>query len=278
MTRHRRVSVIAEIGSTHEGSSTAMLEAIGEARKADADVIKFQWVSDAKKLTTRRRALDYEDSYRKIEYSPHILRQLKAECDRVGIEFACTVYLPEDVAIISPYTQFYKISSFENEDRELYDAVLRAEIRPIVISLGMMTMEEARAVQLRAKDAYRVKWLHCVSAYPAALHTLQLGILRGGIYDGLSDHSRNELTGAVAVGAGAEIIETHVRCTDTPSSNADYGVSFTWAEFGRYVANIRLAAMLCGLGVDSSETAGPSRTLGCVEESFKQYKVKGAAR
>jgi N,N'-diacetyllegionaminate synthase len=87
--------------------------------------------------------------------------------------------------------------------------------------------------------------LHCVSAYPAPISEMNLR----AVGRGLSDHSRNLLTGAVAVGAGARIIETHYRLDTCHPTNPDYAVAFTPAEFTQYVKNIRDAEAMMGDGV-----------------------------
>lgn len=66
--------------------------------------------------------------------------------------------------------------------------------------------------------------------------------------DGLSDHSRHALTGALAVAAGATIVEAHLRLDDTPAENPDYAVAFSPSEFTQYVKNIRDAEVMLGTG------------------------------
>ena len=69
--------------------------------------------------------------------------------------------------------------------------------------------------------------LHCISEYPCPIDKIDLTACSPiDSYDntvrGLSDHTAHVLTGAVAVGAGARVIESHVRLWDTPQDNPDY--------------------------------------------------------
>lgn len=117
-----RVCVIAEIGSCHGGRVDAMMEAIHVAKQAGADAIKYQWVSSPERLAARRHAEDYLAAYRTIAFHDGWLRELKVKCDEVGIEFMCTVYLPEDIPVIAPLVKRFKVASFEATDEEFLHA------------------------------------------------------------------------------------------------------------------------------------------------------------
>jgi sialic acid synthase SpsE len=97
------------------------------------------------------------------------------------------------------------------------------------------------------------KHLLCVSAYPAPVEALNLHRLRpchdsSGLccevrYDGFSDHTTPHLTvtGALAVAAGAQIIEAHVKAFTTDPKNPDAPHAMHPGQFAEYVTNIRLA-------------------------------------
>ena len=84
--------------------------------------------------------------------------------------------------------------------------------------------------------------------------------------DGLSDHSRHRWMGALAVAAGAEIIEAHLRLDDTDPENPDFATAFTPAEFADYVRNIRFAEAALG--------DGQKRLQDC-ERPMAEYRVRG---
>lgn len=216
-----------------------------------ADVAKFQWASDGVKMAARRGLPGSGEMYVKyLQYDLAWLKLLKSECDRVGIEFMCTVYLPEDIPVIAPLVKRFKISAHESQWDRFLDAH-QTYNRPIIVSINPGQ---------RPADGKSVSNLHCISEYPAPLEHMQL--VRSGLseYDGscfgLSDHSGNVLTGAVAVARGAKIIESHVRLQDTPEDNPDYGHSLSvtlscscrdWecghdqSPYEQYVSNVRLA-------------------------------------
>ena len=84
---------------------------------------------------------------------------------------------------------------------------------------------------------------------------------------GFSDHSLPSLTqtGALAVAAGAEYIEAHLRHSVTESDNPDRDHAMTKEQFLDYVDQIRGAEI--AIGVARKE---PQRC----EKIMEQYRVK----
>lgn len=237
--------IIAEAACTWlHGGLEAAYRSIRAAKECGADAWKTQWTSDPVQMA-RSRGVEDETKYKRLAWPIERHHFLKAECDQVGIEYLCTVFLPEDVCKIHHHVKRAKIAAFESDDAELFTA-WRGHGKPIIASVNPG----------KAKPrATNVLW--CISDYPAKPESLDLGRLhyQDGLmpYDGLSDHTTSTLTGAVAVGAGARIIEKHVRLSDTPSSDPDYGHSLVLdlhindteqqlkRGFKQYVDNIREA-------------------------------------
>ena len=259
--------IIAEVGSTHEGNFSRMLAMIAEAADQGANTVKFQWVSSANRLADRRQAHGYTSSYRFIQFDPSWLPRLAGACVAHGVKFLCTVYLPEDVVLVNPHVSEFKVSSFEVEDMELIQQLERTG-KPLVVSTGMMTIEEVVRVrhEFSRELMKRTRWLHCVSAYPCPVEALQLRVMETGIYDGVSDHTTSLISGAVAVGKGATVIEKHVRSSYCSANNADFTVSLDFDDFETYVENIRNAEKLIG---DRDST----RMIIEEERELRQYKI-----
>lgn len=245
--------VIAEAGSCHDGKLDQALRLIEVARDIGADACKFQWLSSAERLCERRHAPDYLDAYRLIEFPREWLATLAAACRTADLEFMCTVYLPEDIPVISPLVKRFKVASFEAEDERFLNQIPG----PVIISLGM----NAKALKWPGPTA---TYLHCVSAYPTPVGEIGLAQLRKWPFSGLSDHTRHPWTGGLAVAAGASVIEFHMRLDDTSQKNADYAVARSHKEAWNYVANIRLAEIMLG---DGSKQVMPS------EQPMLRYRV-----
>jgi N-acetylneuraminate synthase len=223
------------------------------AKRAGADAVKFQWTSDTRKMEQRRKVPD--GTYTMLAWPQAWLNVFAAECERVGIEFMCSVFLPKDVATIAPFVKQFKIASLEASDFELFDACEFLH-KPIIVSCGAMEYDELDAmVSSVASCDVPVSLLHCVASYPAPIDQMNLGVFRSRHgspftgFSGLSDHSGDVLTGALAVACGAEIIEVHFRLDETRKDNADFAHSHDPWSLGEYIAAIRKAELMLGDGV-----------------------------
>jgi sialic acid synthase SpsE len=250
----QRTFVIAEAGSNHGGDLPTAQRLINCAHACGADAVKFQWTSNPERMAERRHtdAKNFERLCWPAWWFTHL-----TEWCRDRIEFMCSVYLPEDIATIAPYVKRFKVASFEAGDVAFLEAHIGYD-KDILVSCGMGQEPD---------DCIFWKLLHCTSAYPCP--DAEVGLNRlltsyGGSRWGLSDHSKNPLTGAVAVGAGATIIETHFRLNDTPATCPDFAVSRTPDELYAYIRNIRQAEVLMG---DPVKRIQPS------EEPNLRYRV-----
>lgn len=258
VSTHNHTFIIAEAGSCHGRSLVDALLLIKLAKDAGADACKFQWVSDRFKLAARRNAQDYVDAYGLIEF-PEWWHEILAEaCSDYELEYMCTVYLPEDIALIVPHVSRFKVASFEAGD-EAFIKLHEQYGKEIIVSTGMQTaFYEIGHIKHR-------KRLHCVSAYPCPVDQANLGVLYSGYYDGYSDHTRDVLTGALAVAAGARILEVHIRLNHTDPKNPDYATALGPTEFKDYVALVRKAELMLGDGIKRPQPA---------EQAMMRYRVK----
>ena len=277
------LTIIAEIGSCHENNLDEAKRLLDAAKAAGADVAKAQFWSSGARLAARRNAPELREAYETFQIPRDWLALLRTYADSIGIEFACTSYLPEDVWAVAETCRIMKIASFEANDPDLLTCHREPyrDGRHIVISLGMGgRTEPIKECLLRANvqhGAYTdsVHFLHCVSAYPAPIAQLSLSKLRPGlfidygrpVYHGFSDHSAADvtITGAIAVGAGASILERHVRLDTTNTKNPDFPHSMTPLAFAEYVLLARLAHEAAG----DAYASGPAT---CEEEMLK-YRV-----
>jgi N,N'-diacetyllegionaminate synthase len=289
--------VIAEIGSCHDMDLAKARHLIDVAKIAGADAAKFQYWSSAERMTHRRKAGPYLDIYRQYAMPVGWLSQLHAYCHARGIDFMCSSYLPEDVDVVAPFVQRFKIASFEANDAQHLVAHVKhlcafgvsAAQKQLYISMGMgAELEPVRRFLMQPlatthsePNPETVRFLHCVSAYPAPLDQLNLKRLRWDWdrrqgynpvpFSGFSDHAPSELvwTGAVAVAAGASIIERHLRSGETNPSNPDYGHAMAPDDFMRYVKNIRDVETMLGLGSGGTQTGEVA-----AETPMRAYRVR----
>jgi len=257
--------VIAECGSCHDGDLKKAQRLIDYAKECGADAAKFQFWSSAERLADRRKAADYLDIYRRYQIPMEWLGTLRAHCYHVGIQFMCTTYLPEDIHVVEPYVERFKVASFEADDLPFVDAHAGFG-KPIIRSCGM----GAQPYQGRQQTLD----LLCISSYPAPQDALNLHRLRGNRFVGLSDHTLSWLTGAVAVGAGACILEKHISLASTSADNPDVNHSLTADVdsrdgFRKYVWAVRQAEEMYG---NPYITGDEDRIHEC-EMEMARYKV-----
>lgn len=260
-----KTRILAEPGSTAEGRMDRYARLIDVAAAAGATALKNQWTSSPARMCLRRNAgPEYAASYEKIAYPLEWHEALSRLCHMRGLEYGCAVYLPEDIWMVTPYVDFLKIASFEALDKAMFVTAL-ATGKPLIISTGMTSGE------LDLRGYANVKLLHCVSAYPCPREQAALGVLRNParIYAGYSDHTRDVLTGALAVAAGAEVLEVHFRLDDTDPANLDYPTALAPEELAEYVRLVWQAEEMLGDGIKQPQPA---------EADMARYRVeKGAA-
>lgn len=278
--------VIAEAASSWRFGPDHLANAfrlITAAKACDASAFKVQWTSDPALMAKRRHGA--AEDFEILAYPFEWLEKLKAECDRVQIEFMTTVFIPADIAKIAPLVKRFKVASAESSDEEFVKAHFAYSQR-VIVSHAFGTVPDYRWYgetdpETKATLPLADKFLHCVCSYPTPIEQANLkrvGFHKGVIFHGLSDHTTSVLTGALAVAAGASVIEKHVRLHDTPMENPDFPHSLTadcrctpneiavmreaWnfrrtdellpehkaGCFAEYVANIREAELAMGHG------------------------------
>ena len=222
-----KVFIIAEAACTWlHGGLEAAYRSIAAAAACGASAWKTQFTSDPLEMG-KRRGMDGE-KYRRLAWDPEWHKNLSFDCMKAGLEYMCTTFIPKDIGAVAQYVKRFKVSAFETksgDDLSFVKAHKKFKKEVIASTNGNDCLAETIG------DGHWLKTLRCVSEYPTPPEKLGLSMMLPqedsilGLYvpyDGLSDHTTSVLTGAVAVGAGARIIEKHVRLDDTPEDDPDY--------------------------------------------------------
>ena len=262
---HVPVFAIAEIGLNHGGDVEQALRLVDAAAEAGASAIKLQTlyadqlVAESCPPPAHVRAASLREFFASFELDTAAHREIVA---RARAHRLAVLSTPFALAAV-PMLEAVGIDAFKIASGDLtYDALIRAVARtgkPMVISTGMATLEEAARALRVAREAGAgtgnsgVAILHCVSAYPTpagsenlrAIETLTRSL---GVPVGLSDHSSGGLVSAVAgVALGACLYERHLMLDDGPAA-IDAAVSSTPAEFRAIVAAMEQARIALGDG------------------------------
>jgi N-acetylneuraminate synthase len=215
------------------------------AGTAGAHAVKFQ-VYDTDRLCARRHAEPYRNNYLAYQLPHEWLSTLRHAAHVNNLELVLSVYDRQDLEAAASFADRLKVASFEAGDFDLIRACHESG-KPVIVSSGMTDSQAIQKLRLSCKMlGSDVALLHCVSAYPVAMSDLNLSVIKYYRLDGFSDHSRNILTGALAVSHGARILEVHVRRYETPESNPDFPHSLIPDELEMYIAFAQQAAQAIG--------------------------------
>ena len=279
MARSPRVKIIAELGSCHDRNFATAERMVMEAAEGGADYVKLQYWSSAQRLAERRQSgAGYQAIYEEYQIEERWLEQLARVAEIADIGFMCTAYLPEDIAVVEPYVDHFKVASFEAGDMDFirahYPYCEKNPDRWLIVSTGLQSDEQLRPLlmeRVRPTRTRRInlKLLHCVSAYPCPPAALALRQIRTMHFDGFSDHAAAgwAASGAVAVALGAKILEVHVRPATMDEQNPDAPHALLPGQFRRYVEHVRMAEDAIGEETWRSPT-NPA------EDAMRPYKVK----
>jgi N,N'-diacetyllegionaminate synthase len=260
--RNGPVLVVAEIGVNHDGKLERAIQLVHAAQQAGADAVKLQ-IFSAERLMHRssvfaryQKTLLHDptptDMLRRFELSETDVRVIVDEIRQVGLIPLATPFSLEDVDEIEALDlPAIKIASPDIVNWPLLRRAAATGL-PLLVSTGAANINE-----VSSSVAWLRGWgspfalLHCISSYPTPPDDANLCWIdelarRFNIPTGFSDHTTQILCGALAVTAGAAIIEKHLTY-DRNAQGPDHAASFDPKEFTQYVQFLRLAERMRGL-------------------------------
>jgi N,N'-diacetyllegionaminate synthase len=266
------IYVIAEAGVNHNGDPFVARQLIDAARSAGADAVKFQLFSAERLVSADAPACDYQKQHdrrvtgqremlRRLELGRDIFLDLKRHADDVGIHFIATPFGLEELRfLVELDAAAVKIASPDLVNKPLLEAAASTRL-PLIVSTGASTLPEVdRAVDLirdcRTNEEFIL--LHCVSAYPtppadARLRCINTLARRFNVPAGFSDHTQETAFGALAIAAGAVVLEKHLTLNRS-AEGPDHFFSLEPEPFAAYVAAAHDAQKALG---DGQLTCGP---------------------
>jgi N-acetylneuraminate synthase/N,N'-diacetyllegionaminate synthase len=255
--------VIAEIGVNHNGSMRLASELVELAAACGADAVKLQIFTAENLMHASSQFAGYQQSrvsdadpaamLRRYELRPDEIRELVGLIRKRGLVPIATPFSPADVAVIADLAlPAVKIASPDLVNRPLLAGAARLGV-PMILSTGAAEMDEVATTAGWLSEWQRsFALLHCISSYPtpaADNHLCWIGELAAGfnVPIGFSDHSTDEVAGAIAVTCGASIVEKHLTY-DRDAVGPDHAASADPQQFSNYVKLIRRAELLRGSG------------------------------
>jgi len=258
-TSPARVLVVAEIGVNHDGRVSRGLELVRSAAKAGADAVKLQLFSPDRLLSEQALLAGYQAGEARdakallghLALDIEQMGRLAEEARGLGLGFIVTPFSLGDAEELAGIgVDAVKIASPDAVNTPLLDAVASLG-KPILVSTGTCELSElVPAAALLSSHGPGGCLLQCVSSYPTPTQDAALGGMavlrqRFGLAVGYSDHTRDPMTGALAVVAGAVVVEKHLTY-DTKAKGPDHAASADPKQFAEYVRLIRKAQAMFG--------------------------------
>ena len=213
--------IIAEAGANHNRDFDQAKALIDVAVESKADAVKFQTYSSetlySKYTPDFAGYTNISKLIKDIELPREWQADLKKYSDEMGIEFMSTPFDEDAVQqLVDLGVKRLKIAGFECTDPRFVTMVLSAGL-PTIISLGIgsnfSTMYRIMEIA-NDKGVKDLTFLHCNNAYPTPAEDVNLDTIKQMAMDsryktGFSDHTTSLFTPALAVAAGATVIEKH---------------------------------------------------------------------
>lgn len=255
--------IVAEMSGNHNGDIGRAITLIDAARASGADAVKLQTYT-AETITLDvdgpgfrvegglwdgRRLFDlYVEAHTPWAWHETLFRHARD----VGIQIFSSPFDFSAVDLLEGLeAPAYKIASFELVDIPLIRRCAQTG-KPLVMSTGLATEDEIADAVAAAREAGAsgLILLHCTSAYPAPMSSMNLVTLphlaaRFDVLAGLSDHTMDTAASVAAVALGACFIEKHF-CLSRDEGGVDSAFSLEPDELARLVADCRAAAEALG--------------------------------
>lgn len=292
-----KVLVIAEAGVNHNGSLALAKEMVVAAKRAGADVVKFQTgtaeliVSDeAQKAEYQKNNTDASESQlamlKKILLPMDDFRELKDYCDEVGIEFMSTAFdLPSLDLLVNLQQKGFKVPSGEITNLP-YLQKIASYNRATILSTGMANLDEIEqaieAMQSAGLDKSKLVILHCNTAYPTPMEDVNLNAMQSlqkafGVSVGYSDHTLGIEVPIAAVALGAIVIEKHFTL-DRTMEGPDHAASLEPEELEQMVRSIRNIESAMGDGFKSPSKSEIQNTVAARRSIYTTKLLEKGAR
>lgn len=260
-----RVLIIAEAGVNHNGNISIAKKLVDEAKRAGADIVKFQTFQASKLASKQAKLAEYqkvnlglevsqEEMLRKLMLSKKEYIELAKYCKEVGIRFLSTPFEIESIRFLNTLQDIWKIPSGEITNYP-YLVEIAETGKEVILSTGMSTLEEVDAALkvLKNNGAGKITLLHCTTNYPAPMRDVNLNVMftmkrHCGCDIGYSDHTQGIEVSIAAVAMGAAVIEKHFTL-DRNMEGPDHKASLEPEELTAMVKSIRNIEQAMGDGV-----------------------------
>jgi N,N'-diacetyllegionaminate synthase len=260
--------IIAEAGVNHNGDINLAYELIDAAKKAGADIVKFQSFKASASISKSAKKAEYQNHHtdpsesqyemiKRLELSKENHLALIEKCEKVGIEFLSSPFDLVSIHLLHKLgTSYFKIPSGEITNYPYLKALAEYN-KQVIMSTGMATLveigEALEVLTTNGTDRENITILHCNTEYPTPFKDVNLKAMLTiqqafKLPVGYSDHTTGIEIPIAAVAMGATIVEKHFTL-DRTLSGPDHKASLEPHELKAMVDSIRNIELAMGDGV-----------------------------
>ncbi len=278
MTTQGHIHIIAEAGTTHEGSAATACRLVDAAKTTGADSVKFQLIDPPKLYLTKLRqngalldnpAVAVRNAQR---LTPNEWNLIAMHAARKDILFSASVFDAETLKFLDAFDPPYvKIASTDLTNPPLLRAAAQSG-RKVLLSTGMGTLGEIEqaVTVLNGAGAQDVVLMHCVSVYPCPTEISNVRFVETlrHAFDlpvGFSDHTESSEAAIAAVALGATWLEKHMTL-DRNACGFDHAYAMEPDMLTDYIRQIR--------NVEAALDR-PSKKVAAVEETVMSRARRG---
>ena len=260
----KKIFIVAEIGSVHDGSFGNACNLIKIAKECGADAIKFQThLPEYETLKNAPNPSHFNsenrfDYFQRTGFSFQQYKFLNRIAKKNKIIFMSSPFSIEAVDMLKKINmRIYKIPSGEVNNIPLLEKIKKTR-KEVFLSTGMSNWEEIN-------DAYKIlknnklTILQCTSTYPCRLQDVGINILNDlkKKFDcsiGFSDHTEGKEAAILAANNGATVIEKHLTFSKKMyGSDARFAMEIP--EFKEYCRSLRKVETLIYSKVNKNSMA-----------------------
>ena len=246
--KKRRIYIIAEIASAHEGNYSKLKKLIYCAKKSDADFVKLQIFNLESFISKNSKKYKI---FKKLSFNEKQWKRILNYVKKINIKLIIEVFDEKSSEFIKQFDHIsaIKIPSFEF-DNSIFLKKIRKKFSNIILGVGGLNKKQINnIILLTKKNKFKETVLmHGFQKYPTKIEESNINkinfLKKFNKIIGYADHSSasnyfsNNALCFLAIGAGARVIEKHITLDRSKKGN-DYYSALNPNEFKHFVRTIK---------------------------------------
>ncbi|MDC1018366.1 N-acetylneuraminate synthase family protein [Pseudomonadales bacterium] len=261
----KKVQIVAEITTNHQGDMGKLLKMISLAKESGADYVKLQ-KRDVETFYSPKQLEEpysspfgstFRDYRHGIELTYDQFKEVDAHCKNIDIRWFVSILDRPSFDFMREFDlDLIKLPSTISEHRDFLSHVANTFHNDIVISTGYTDESYEKFVLEEFSRCRKLYLLQCTSAYPCPMEDAEIAVVRhysqlavdSNIVPGYSSHDIGSICSMMAVAAGAQMIEKHVKLGSVNWAHFDdVALDLGTGQFADFVADIRKSEVISGV-------------------------------